>query len=185
LSTISELPSQARILISTYVDLVRAWAPRLDLVVPGDLGRFETRHVEDALKAVEAVGSATEGVCIDVGSGAGIPGVPLAIATARPWRLLEPRRRRAAFLEEVTRELELDAEVVSLSAAEAAAQMDLTRHALATARALAPPPEALALCRPLVKPGGSVLLWVGQRSELPPEAEVSAGGLASIRVESR
>jgi 16S rRNA (guanine527-N7)-methyltransferase len=171
--------------MATYVDLVLAWAPRLDLVAPGDLDRFEKRHIEDGLRAVEAVGAAPEGPCIDVGSGAGIPGVPLAIATARPWRLLEPRRRRAAFLEEVTRELELDAEVVPLSAVEAAADPDLTQHAVATARALAPPPEAAALCKPLVKPGGSVLLWVGQRSEFPPDAEVSAGGLASIRVESR
>lgn len=183
MSTSADLPADARTRLSAYVDLVRAWAPRLGLVGPGDLDRFEARHIEDALRAQEAAGSAAAGPCIDVGSGAGIPGVPLAIVTTRFWRLLEPRRRRAAFLEEVVRELDLDAEVVARSAVEAATDPGLTEHSLATARALAPPTLALDLCRPLVRPGGTVLLWVGRRAEFPPDAEVSPRGLASIRID--
>ena len=169
-----------------YEALLRAWAPRLDLVSPGDMERLWERHIEDALRALPAILEAPPGPCVDVGSGAGLPGIPLAIASERPWRLLEPRRRRAAFLEEVVRELELEhCEVVSERAETAARDPRLGRaHAVATARALAPPPEAEALCRPLVAPGGAVLLFVGGKGEIPLNAEEVAPGLLKIVVDA-
>jgi 16S rRNA (guanine527-N7)-methyltransferase len=165
--------------------MLRSWAPRLDLMAPGDLPRLEERHVEDCLRARPLIEAAPAGPCVDVGSGAGLPGVPLAIATGRHWRLLEPRRKRAGFLEEVVRELALDADVIARSAAEAAENPALTGHAVATARALAPPKEAARVCRGLVIPGGIVVLWIGKRAELPPDAEEPEEGLASIRIEDR
>jgi 16S rRNA (guanine527-N7)-methyltransferase len=182
LSTISALTGPQQSSLAAYAALVRTWAPKLDLVAGGDLDRFEERHLEDSLRAVRLVATAPDGPCVDVGSGGGLPGIPLAIATRRPWRLLEPRRKRAAFLEEVVRELGLNAEVVARSAAEAAADPAMRGHTVATARAVAPPREALALCQPLVCSGGRVILWTGKRADLPLDAEVSAEGLASIDV---
>jgi 16S rRNA (guanine527-N7)-methyltransferase len=184
LSTIATLPTPVRDRLAAYAELVREWSPRLDLIAPGDLEVFEKRHIEDSLRALPLVESAPGGACVDVGSGSGLPGVPLAIASGRPWRLLEPRRRRAGFLEEVVRSLGLDAEVVALRAEEAASDPRLRDHVVATARAVAPPREALEACRRLVRPGGIVILWIGERSEFPPEAEEMGEGLASIRVES-
>ena len=168
-----------------FEELIRSWAPRLDLVSPADLPRLWERHIRDSLRAVPWIEEASPGPCIDVGSGAGLPGIPLAVATGRAWRLLEPRRRRAAFLEEVVRELALEGcEVVTATAGEAARDAALARaHAVATARALAPPAEAAALCRPLVSPGGAILLFVGANREIPLNAEEQSPGLLKIAVD--
>ena len=169
-------------LLDAYAALVRQWAPRINLVAPGDLERFSERHIEDSLKALPLVEEAPEGPAIDVGSGAGLPGIPLAIADPRrPWRLLEPRAKRAAFLEEVARELGLDVEVVRLTAEQAANdRMFAAAHAVATARALAPPEEAAALLRPLLASGGIGILFVGAGAELSAGAVAGVPGLAII-----
>jgi 16S rRNA (guanine527-N7)-methyltransferase len=168
--------------LTRYAELVRNWAPKLDLVSPTDLDRFEERHAADSLRALPAVEAAPPGPCVDVGSGAGLPGIPLAIASGRLWRLLEPRARRAAFLEEVVRELGLECEVLRMTAEEAARGPLAGAHAVATARALAAPDVAVDLCRPLVVPGGSVLVFHGERSEPPAESEEIAPGVARVIV---
>jgi 16S rRNA (guanine527-N7)-methyltransferase len=167
--------------LSDYEGLIRSWAGRLDLVSPGDLDRLHERHIADSLRPLELVLDAPEGPCIDVGSGAGLPGVPLAIASGRHWRLLEPRSKRAAFLDEVVRTLELDCEVVRMTAEVAATDPRFGRaHAVAIARALAPPPAAFELLTPLVAPGGRAVVFHGPDAELPAGAERSAPGLATI-----
>ncbi len=110
--------------------------------------------------------------------------MPLAIARPdRSWRLIEPRKRRAAFLEEVVRDLGLDAEVVVATAERAALDPRLAgAHSLAAARALAAPPAALDLLRPLVAPGGAAALFVGSEGQVPPDAEEWEEGLAIVRM---
>lgn len=178
-------PSEAEAKLARYEELLREWASRIDLVARGDLSRLRSRHIDDSLRAAAAVDAAPPGPCIDVGSGAGLPGIPLAIATGRLWRLLEPRRQRAGFLDECLRELDLQngCEVVRLTAAQAATTALAGAHAVATARALATPPVAVALCRPLVAPGGRVVLFTGATAEMPPDAEEIAPGLLTIRSE--
>jgi 16S rRNA G527 N7-methylase RsmG len=96
---------------------------------------------------------------------------------------VEPRKRRAAFLEEVVRELGLTAEVIVATAEACAADPDLARtHVLATARALAAPGAAIGLLRPLLAPGGTAALFVGSEAQVPPEAEEWAEGLAIVRL---
>ena len=169
-------------LLGAYAELVRKWAPRVNLVASGDLEHLEARHIEDSLRALPLAIAAPEGPGIDVGSGAGLPGIPLAIAEpARLWRMLEPRAKRAAFLEEVARELGLDYEVVRLTAQEAAHDRAFAGvHAVATARALAPPEEAAALLRPLLAPAGVGILFLGADAALPEGAEAAGPGLAII-----
>ena len=180
-SALRALPDEIRSRLEAYLELVRSWAPKLDLVSPGDLDRLKERHLDDALRAVPVIDSLADGPAVDVGSGAGFPGVPLALAgRPRAWRLLEPRRRRAAFLEEVTREVAPDVEVLALSAEEAAREPRLTEHAVAVARALAPPDEALGLLTPLLVEGGTAILWVGSDARLPPGSRLSAPGLATL-----
>jgi 16S rRNA (guanine527-N7)-methyltransferase len=167
--------------LDAYVGMLRRWAPRIDLVAPGDLDRLEARHIEDSLKALEVVASAPAGPALDAGSGAGLPGVPLAIVGDRWWRLLEPRTKRAAFLDEVVRELDLDAEVVRMTTREAASDPHLAAaHAVVTARALAPPRAAFELMGPLVAPTGLRVVWVGSNAEIPRDAERLPEGLAII-----
>jgi len=168
--------------LAAYARLLRWWAPRVDLVAPGDLARLESRHIDDSLKARAFVASAPEGAALDAGSGAGFPGVPLAIAERdRWWRLLEPRAKRAAFLDEVVRQLDLNAEVVRRTTQQAASDPSLSgAHAVVTARALAPPAAAFELIAPLVAPDGLRIVWVGSDSEIPADAEELQEGLAII-----
>ena len=169
--------------VEAYVELVRRWAPRVALVSNHDLARFEERHVADSLRVAPLIDSLPPGTAIDVGSGAGLPGVPLAIHDPeRPWRLLEPRRKRAAFLEEVVRELELNCDVVALSAQEASRDPKLaSAHVVATARALAPPERSFALVRPLLAPGGTAVVFAGESARMPAKAELWAPGLSIMR----
>jgi 16S rRNA (guanine527-N7)-methyltransferase len=170
--------------LAGYAELVRAWGSRLGLVSEGDLARFRERHIDDSLRLLPLLDSLPSGPAVDVGSGAGLPGIPLAIARPeRAWRLLEPRRRRAAFLEEVVRELALgNCEVVVATAEEAARDPRLAHaHALATARALASPQQAPALLLPLVTVGGTAAVFVGRGDRLPPEAEEFVPGIGILR----
>ena len=159
-----------------YAELVRAYSVKLDLVSPGDLERFEERHIRDSLRALPFVRQAPAGPAVDVGSGAGLPGIPLAIADdSRPWVLLEPRQRRAAFLEEVVRELDLaHVEVRAETAEQTAAELG-EGFAVATARALAPPVDAVDMLRPLVVPRGTILVFVGESESAMKHAEVEPG----------
>ncbi|MGH2754990.1 MAG: 16S rRNA (guanine(527)-N(7))-methyltransferase RsmG [Actinomycetota bacterium] len=170
--------------LARYEELLRNWAPRLNLVATGDLPRLRERHIDDSLRLAPLLEELPEGPCIDVGSGAGLPGIPLAIAgSPRGWRLLEPRRKRAAFLEEVVRELGLEVEVLALSAEQAALDRRLRAgHALAVARALAEPPAALDLLRPLVGAHGIAALYLGRGAEPPPGSEEWRGGIAIVRL---
>lgn len=179
-------PAAVEAQLAAYERLLKLWAPRLDLISPSDLGRIRSRHIDDSLRLLSLLEGLPPGPCIDVGSGAGLPGIPLAVAGSRPWRLLEPRKKRAAFLEEVVRELDLTCEVLAIDAQTAALDPGLRgAHALAAARALAPPPQAAAHCRPLVQVGGVIAIFVGPTAEIPPEADETAPGLITIRKDDK
>lgn len=99
------------------------------------------------------------GPIVDVGSGGGAPGIPLAHAFPdREVVLLEAERRKCAFLEEWAPP---NARVVWGRAEE----QETDRAGVAVAKALAHPPTAVEWCLPLVRPGGAVVLWVGPSAE--------------------
>ena len=100
---------------------------------------------------------------IDVGSGAGLPGIPLAIA--RPDLsvvLVEPLQRRAGWLADVVERLQLDGVTVRRARAEEL-HGELTAQVV-TARAVAPLTRLAGWCLPLVAPGGSLLAMKGGRA---------------------
>lgn len=177
-----DLDLRAQELMDAYLGLLRRYAGRLNMVAQGDLERLEERHLADSLRALPLVLGAPAGPAVDVGSGAGLPGIPLAIADrSRHWRLIEPRQKRAAFLEEVARELGLDLEVLAVTAEVAAANRTFARsHAVATARALAAPEAAAGLVRPLLADDGVGILWLGADAIPPEGADVRSQGLAII-----
>ena len=133
------------------------------------------RHVEDALTAADLVGAAR--TLVDVGSGGGSPGIPLALELDLAATLLEATRPKAAFLRRVVAEIGLAAEVVHARSEEYARGEGRDRFDLAVARALAPPPVALELCLPLVRTGGRLILWTGDVETAPLDAV--AGALAA------
>jgi 16S rRNA (guanine527-N7)-methyltransferase len=114
--------------------------------------------LEDSLRALELV-RATGGPLVDVGSGGGAPGLPLAYALPeREVVLLEAERRKCEFLE---RWAPPNARVVWGRAEEQ--QTDWA--GVATAKALAAPPVAAEWCLPLVRPGGIAIVWAGASAD--------------------
>jgi 16S rRNA (guanine527-N7)-methyltransferase len=147
--------------------LVDVAAPR-GLVGERDRARIRTRHVDDSLRALPYLRDVR--ACTDLGSGAGLPGIPLAIA--RPeirFILVEARARRVAFLELAVAELALEnVEVLHTRAEEFAEATQATQASQAcTARALADLPGAWALARPLLRPGGRLVYFAGASFEVP------------------
>ena len=130
--------------------------------------------VEDAFRGVEVV-RGLDGPIVDVGSGNGSPGIPLAASLPeRQVTLLESNHRKCAFLERMALEFP-NVQVVCGRAEE----QETDKFAVATAKALAPPPVALEWVLPLVRPGGAAVLWLGPSVDLEQVARVSeqlAGG---------
>jgi 16S rRNA (guanine527-N7)-methyltransferase len=116
---------------------------------------------------------------VDVGSGGGTPGIPLAAALPeREVALLEAERRKAEFLELWTDELP------NLRVIWGRAESQVTDcYKVAVAKALAQPPVATEWCLPLVEKGGVVILWVGPSADLEKIGRV-AGKIAGELLES-
>jgi 16S rRNA (guanine527-N7)-methyltransferase len=130
-------------------------------------------HLDESLAALDTV-RRFDGPIVDVGSGGGAPGIPLAAALpGREVTLLEATRRKCDFLERWTAELP-NLRVVCGRAEE----QPRDAWGVAVAKALAPPPVAAEWCLPLVAPGGAAVLYVGPTAQAGRVAEV-AGLLAA------
>jgi 16S rRNA (guanine527-N7)-methyltransferase len=123
--------------------------------------------LDDSLRGLELVAQ-FDGPIVDVGSGGGAPGIPLAHALPdREVVLLEAERRKVEFLE---RWAPPNARVVWGRAEE----QETDWAGVAVAKALARPPTAAEWCLPLVRAGGAVILWVGPSAEPARVAGVAA-----------
>jgi 16S rRNA (guanine527-N7)-methyltransferase len=124
--------------------------------------------LDEALAGVEHV-RRFNGEIVDVGSGGGSPGIPLAAALPeRRVVLLEARSWKCAFLNEVAADFP-NVDVVYGRAEE----QGIEAFGVATAKALAAPPVAAEWCLPLVRPRGAVVLWVGPSVETDRVATVA------------
>ena len=155
--------------LHVYAALLQKWTRRINLVSAADQDSVWSRHVIDSLRLLPLIPPGTARG-IDLGSGAGLPGLVLAIASGIPFDLVEADRRKAAFLIEAQRVTEAPVQV-HCARIEA---LQLAPAPLVTARALAPLPELLGLAFPLLAPGGTCLFPKGVRA---PE-EMAAARLA-------
>ena len=135
--------------------------------------------LDDALRGVDVVGE-FEGPIVDVGSGNGSPGIPLAVRLPdRRVTLLDSNRRKAAFLEQVAAEFP-NVDVVRGRAEE----QEPEQYGVAVAKALAPPAVALEWLLPLVREGGAAVLWLAASADLSALTRVSEQ-LGGAMVEER
>ena len=115
--------------------------------------------LDDALRAVDIV-RGFGGPIVDVGSGGGSPGIPLAVALPeRQVTLLEAERRKCDFLEQW-------APPNARAVWSRAEEQEVDAYGVALAKALARPPTALEWVLPLVRPGGAAVLWLGPSADL-------------------
>jgi 16S rRNA (guanine527-N7)-methyltransferase len=154
--------------LGSYLAKLLAMNEQMNLTAITDPTEAWTRHVLDALSLVPMLADLPAGACLlDVGSGGGIPGIPLAIA--RPdlrVTLLDATHKKVVFLAAVAKALELGAVDVVTGRAEALVKTDLGHSFdVVVARAVAKLPALLPWTAPFAKPGGRLLLIKGERGD--------------------
>ena len=149
--------------LDRYLELLREWQTKTNLIAPSTLPQLWTRHVADSLQLLSLAPHAR--IWIDLGSGAGFPGIVLACALADTKdarvHLVERNAKKAAFLREALR----------ITAAPGVVHLAEIGHTVdrfagpadcVTARALAPLNQLIAFAAPLVQKGAKALFLKGQ-----------------------
>jgi 16S rRNA (guanine527-N7)-methyltransferase len=168
--------AQAKLL--AYLALLDKWNRTHNLTAIREPARMVTHHLLDALAVLPHLPDTSELRLLDVGSGGGVPGLPLAIARPR-WRvtLLDSNRKKAAFLRQAVAELEVNnAEVVAARVEDFAPEV---RFDVAISRAFSDLVAFAKAALPLVRPGGSIVAMKGtypreELAALPPTIRVVA-----------
>ncbi len=145
--------------LERFASLLARWNRRINLVSPGDLTKLWPRHICDSLQLAAHVPPGVP--IIDLGSGAGFPGLILAIRTGNPVTLIEADTRKAAFLREAARETSTQVTILNARIEDATP----AAACIVTARALAPLPTLLHWATPLLLPSGSCLFLKGKSVE--------------------
>ena len=155
------LSESQREALREYEALLRTTAVPRGMISAADADRRHERHVLDGLRGVAWLQDATR-IC-DLGSGAGLPGIPIAVAEpGLEVTLSEPRRQRAAFLELVVERLGLGNVVVH---ADSAQELPPGRFDVCLARGFADAAGTWDVARPLLVPTGRLLYWAGRSFE--------------------
>jgi 16S rRNA (guanine527-N7)-methyltransferase len=160
-------PAAAVAIFGDQIDQARSFAQtlandsdELGLLGPRELDKLWSRHILNSAVVAELVRPGDK--VADVGSGAGLPGIPMAIA--RPdaeFVLIEPMERRSSWMLEVVEDLGLKNVRILRSRAE-----DVTEQYfdIVTARAVAALDKLLKMCVPLLKPGGALIALKGSKA---------------------
>jgi 16S rRNA (guanine527-N7)-methyltransferase len=148
-------------LFAHYEEL-RRWSPSLALVGPGTASEVLSRHFGESLAGLPYLPAGGSGRLVDVGSGAGFPG--LVIAAARPgWQvtLVEARERKWAFLQAAARRAGLSCRCLNARVGSLLPPGFPDSYEAVTVRALSLPPPVLAALASRLSAGGRLLLWAG------------------------
>lgn len=161
--------------LDTYARLLVEWNEKMNLTAITEPGAMVVKHFVDSLSAASLL---PEGPLrlIDVGTGAGFPGVPLALCRRDiQLTLLDSLNKRLIFLETLCRELDLPVKLIHARAEEGGRRPELReKFDVAAARAVASLPVLCEYCLPFVRPGGMFLAMKGPEGE----AEQTAAGHA-------
>jgi 16S rRNA (guanine527-N7)-methyltransferase len=146
-----------------FATLLATEGVRRGLIGPREAGRIWDRHLGNCAVVADLIPHGSR--VVDVGSGAGLPGLVIAIRRPDlPVDLVEPMQRRVDFLTDAVRELGLDDQVRigRGRAEEAAVAAAVGASPVVTARAVAPLDRLVAWCLPLLEPGGRLVLIKGR-----------------------
>ena len=168
-----ELDAEAESRFGRYLDLIEAWRVRAGVTAIRDADTIQERLFGESLALLVALREAgilkagESPAIVDIGSGAGIPGIPMHIADpSLALTLVESHGRRCEFLETAIDELALDGVAVRRMRAEEAGRDPELREGfdLAVARAVAPLPVLVEYALPLLRPGGLLAAPKGSRA---------------------
>ena len=177
-----ELPEK----LLRYHALLMDWNTRMDLTAVTDEAEMMDRHYVDSLMALRFGLIPRKGRIIDVGTGAGFPGMPLALACPEMQvTLMDAQQKRLTFLQAVIDELQVRNVTLVHSRAEDGARLPLHReqYDLAVARAVAPLAVLAEYLLPYVRVGGCALCWKGPALEDELDQGRRAAHLLGGRVE--
>ncbi len=149
--------------LQAFADLLRKWQPAQNLVSRETLTALWQRHILDSLQILPLLTDADSNF-LDLGSGGGLPALPLAIArkgSGSRFTLVESNGRKASFLRTVARELALPVEVLNCRIEDIDSRGTSIPHVM-TSRALAPLPELFATIAPFFGPGTRAILHKGR-----------------------
>jgi 16S rRNA (guanine527-N7)-methyltransferase len=170
------LSTRRRAALTEFEELIETTAIPRGMVARSDAGRIHERHVLDSLRAVPWIPSDAVRVC-DLGSGAGLPGIPVAVAEPSiEVTLAESRLRRAAFLELVIERLGLTNTVVWPRSAQELPRLNFDA---CLARGFADVAETWEVADGLLAMDGRLLYWAGRSftlADVPPGAHVEHVG---------
>ncbi|MFL5723501.1 MAG: 16S rRNA (guanine(527)-N(7))-methyltransferase RsmG [Chloroflexota bacterium] len=176
------LPDAARTAIAGHVRLLLAWTTAINLTAIRDPEAVAVAHVIDSLTGLAVLRERGADRFIDLGSGGGYPGLPLAAAyPAARALLLEPVGKKARFLAAVAAATGLNATVEAAPVRAEALAVDRRhrgRWPAVTARAVAPLPELVELAVPLLAPGGTLIAW--KRGDITDEVAGAERALAAL-----
>ena len=150
-------------LVIEYASILAGAGIERGLIGPGEVGRIWERHILNSAAVGELVADGER--VADVGSGAGLPGIPLVLARPAVHAILiEPLLRRADFLTEVTELLGCNAVVIRGRAEEPRVQDEAGEIDAVTSRAVASLDKLTRWCFPLLSAGGRMLAMKGERA---------------------
>jgi 16S rRNA (guanine527-N7)-methyltransferase len=147
--------------IEQFVALLLTWQQRINLISPASIPHIWERHVLDSLQLLPLLPPNAQ-TAADLGSGAGFPALPLAIASGVCFHLYESNQKKAAFLREALRVTGTKGEVHAERLEGPKTTQPYPKVDVVTARALAPLHELLHLARPFLDTGAMALFLKGQ-----------------------
>ncbi len=178
------VPAEALPLLERYADRLLAWNRKVNLTRITAPGEVAEKHLVDALRLLPAIGSSR--TLLDVGAGAGIPGVPLACA--RPdlsVTCCDSVGKKVAFVKAVSAELGVDVRAVAVRAEGVPEREGLPRAEAVVSRALADPELWVPLGAAYLAEGGVLLAMLGREADRARLEEIGrASGLALERLDT-
>jgi 16S rRNA (guanine527-N7)-methyltransferase len=163
-----ELSTEQQLQFDSFQRLLHEWNEKINLTTITDLDEVRIRHFLDSLSIASVIGFETGDKLIDVGTGAGFPGLPLAIAYPQiEVTLMDSTQKKLSFIEKVIGELGLKNAKTLHARAEDAGQDDQHReqYDVVTARAVAMLPTLLEYLLPFAKVGGFCIAMKGESAE--------------------
>ncbi len=147
-----------------YTDKLLEWNEKINLTAITNPEEIQVKHFEDSLTCLKTGYIKDSDFVVDVGTGAGFPGLPLKIANkSLRLTLMDSLNKRLMFLADLTRELDLNVNIVHIRAEDAGKDMAYReKYDVAVSRAVANLRILCEYCLPLVKPGGYFLAMKGK-----------------------